>query len=118
MQLTKNFSAQELACPCCGDVKMNTAFLEMLQTLRDRFGQAIRINSAFRCVKHNAAIGGENGSYHLKGCAADVNISKLMGADKYRLLQFIIDMGFGGVGLATTFYHIDNRSGQKVVWTY
>ena len=41
----------------------------------------IRINSGFRCVRHNEEVGGAKSSRHLLGCAADIvpHDAKLIG---------------------------------------
>ena len=45
----------------------------MCQVIRDALGAPVRINSACRCAKHNAQVGGVKGSYHTKGLAADLS---------------------------------------------
>lgn len=88
MQITNNFTLEEL-------VKSNTAkrlnipnipdteslinlvklCIYILQPTRDDYGLPLQISSAFRCSKLNTAVGGVPGSYHLKGCAADILVS-------------------------------------------
>lgn len=44
----------------------------MLDELREKFGQGIRITSGFRSAAVNAAVGGSRTSAHRKGRAADI----------------------------------------------
>ena len=118
MQLSKNFTAQEMVCPCCGVAKMDMKFINTLQSLRDFFGKGLKINSGFRCVPHNDKIKGGKTSMHLKGQAVDIGTGTMTGVEKYQLIQHAMDIGFGGIGIAKSFVHIDNRSGPKVLWTY
>ena len=77
---TKNFKVSEFACKCCGENNIVQRILDMAQVLRDELGVPIRVNSGYRCEKHNARVGGVKGSYHTKGLAADLSSS--VGADK------------------------------------
>lgn len=44
----------------------------VLNRIRHTFGSAIYINSAYRSVGVNTAVGGSKNSYHMKGLAADI----------------------------------------------
>lgn len=46
---------------------------KVLQPTRDYFGSAINITVGFRNKKLNNAVGGSSTSFHLKGCAADLD---------------------------------------------
>ncbi len=74
-QDTKNFQVSEFACKCCGKNLIDQRIINMAQIIRDRAGVPIRINSGCRCEKHNAEVGGTNGSFHTKGLAADLSCS-------------------------------------------
>ena len=75
------FSFQELITTSTGllnypsspDDLVNLANLwNYLASVRERLGQPIIINSAFRTFEVNKAVGGVKSSYHLKGRAADI----------------------------------------------
>ena len=68
----KNFKKTEFKCPCCGSYGngIATTLLDVLQTLRNKYGNTI-ITSGFRCTKNNIAVGGDKNSAHLLGQAAD-----------------------------------------------
>ena len=72
---TKNFKVSEFACHHCGENNIDQRVLDMAQTLRDELGVPVRVNSGYRCEKHNAKVGGVKGSFHTKGMAADLSCS-------------------------------------------
>ena len=79
MQLTKNFSLEELTAT---SKKVNNTpnsvqlfhlkeTANMLQSLRDVYGKGIKINSGFRSAALNKMVGGSATSAHSYGYAAD-----------------------------------------------
>jgi len=77
----KKFKLEEMLVTNCGLANHPSTFVEMenilqtakhLQTIRDAFGRAIRINSSYRSKEVNAKIGGSATSKHLQGLAADI----------------------------------------------
>ena len=114
----KYFSRKELQCPCgCNQCDMDDMFLERLDMLRYRFNQPIRLNSAYRCEKHNESVGGVPNSSHTKGLAVDIRAGT---QEKYFILKHALALGFQGVGIAKTFIHLDDKleSPRPNVWTY
>ncbi len=74
---TKNFKVSEFTCKCgCNQNKIDQRVIDMAQVIRDAMGVPVRINSGYRCEKHNAKVGGVKGSYHSQGLAADLSCSK------------------------------------------
>ncbi len=53
--------------------KLQTLIEELLDPIRESWGQAITVNSGYRCPELNAAVGGVATSQHRKGEAADLN---------------------------------------------
>jgi uncharacterized protein YcbK (DUF882 family) len=51
--------------------------VQKLYALRNYIKKPVIINSAYRCPAHNAAVGGNNNSQHLKGAAVDITIAGL-----------------------------------------
>lgn len=118
--LTKNFNRAEFACKganCCGhSAPVSVRLVNALQTLRDKLGVPLTINSGFRCVKHNAAVGGKPNSQHLYGTAADVACPK--GYTPKLLAQTAEELClFDGIGIYhnKNFVHLDVR-GVKARW--
>lgn len=46
--------------------------LQILQPIRDKYGEPIRVTSGYRCPGLNNAVGGVSTSQHLHGEAADI----------------------------------------------
>ena len=88
-QDTKNFAVKEFACKCCGKNIIDQRVINMCQVIRDAIGYPIRVSSGTRCEKHNAEVGGEKNSNHVKGLAADL-VCESIGAK--RLFSVIADM--------------------------
>lgn len=108
-----NFSARELACPCCGEMVVWAQALDAIQALRDAMGAPLIINSGHRCALHNARVGGAPLSMHKK-LAFDV---ALAGHDEKRLALAARDCGFRGLGYANSFLHLDTRA-RSAHWFY
>jgi len=107
-QITTNFTKVEVACQCgCGRVPTDT-FMTALQNLRNQCGFPLKINSAFRCATHNAAVGGAGASTHMKGIAADIGWSHLTGEQRHILLTYATKV-FNGIGIHEQFLHVDLR---------
>jgi uncharacterized protein YcbK (DUF882 family) len=115
MQLTRDFSTDELECPCCKACRMNPGFMAALQILRDQWKKPILINSGFRCQEHNKAVQGVPSSQHLIGRAADCRITA---DDRYEFVKLALNVGFKGIGIAVNFVHIDTREGPEQLWKY
>ncbi len=117
-RVRRNFTREELACPCCGFMNISEDALDKLQDLRDLMGAPLKINSAARCPKHNKAVGGAPRSQHLstpdhQSTAFDV---ALAGHDKTKLIELAEFVGFRGIGSSyRTFVHIDDR-GRYARW--
>lgn len=46
---------------------------KVLDPLREWYGKPVYINSGYRCEELNKAVGGVSNSFHLTGCAADID---------------------------------------------
>ncbi len=84
IKIAKHFSLTEFECPCCGVVRLHKSLLNYIVMLRQILNKPIYINSAYRCIKHNAAVGGVENSYHLYGAAADIRI------EGFTMSQFLL----------------------------
>lgn len=123
--MTKNFKRQEFECKCGCQMPLEVyeniiKLSSQLQFLRDYTGRPIRINSAYRCEKHNKKIGGSKTSQHLLGKAADITIQSLKPIEVFAIIEDLIDMGHmlqGGLGLYDTFVHYDIRK-TRARWDY
>lgn len=114
-RVATNFSASEFGCKgdgCCISAKIDTALVEHLQKIRTHFGVPVVINSAYRCEKHNKAVGGAANSYHTKGMAADIVVT---GVKPLEVARYAESIGILGIGLYDDFVHIDTRE-NKSFW--
>jgi len=74
----KYFKLEEFRCRCCGGLPAEAqenvrALVEnVLDPARQKLGGPVRVNSGYRCAKHNREVGGVSVSQHLRGEAADV----------------------------------------------
>jgi len=116
MSETKNFTSKELACKCCGVDGTTQEFADKLQKFRDAVGIPLTITSAYRCEKHNAAVGGAKNSQHIRGTAADIKWDDIDGNARSRMLKCAM-LIFGGIGIDKKFIHIDSRA-NETMWVY
>lgn len=61
-----------------------------LQQIRDAFGQPIKVNSGYRTLEVNKAVGGAKASAHMRGLAADITARKK--SDNRRLMTVINEL--------------------------
>lgn len=111
--VSKNFLVSEFKCKDGSDeVLIDPLLVEYLQAIRDHFGKSVKINSAYRTTKHNAAVGGVEDSRHVLGCAADIRIE---GVPPIEIARYAESLGIKGIGLYDTFVHVDTRV-KKGFW--
>jgi len=103
--LSQFFRLGEFVCHDGSDIVLiHSELLALLEHLRTYYGKAIKINSAYRTVSHNAKIGGKADSRHVRGMAADIVIS---GVTPAALAKYCAEIGVGGIGVYPTFVHVD-----------
>ena len=49
MKLTRNFSSEEFACPCCGEARISRRLVKKLQILRDLVGHPVMVLKGYSC---------------------------------------------------------------------
>ncbi len=115
-KLSANFNVREFRCKDGSDpIFVDSELVKLLQQLRDHFGKAVNINSAFRTASHNAKQK-ESSKYsqHLYGKAADIWIS---GVSVDALADYAEKLlgDSGGVGryYAKAFVHVDVRAAKS-----
>ena len=112
-KLTANFRVREFACQDGSDkIKIDRKLVALLQDIRDHFGAPVHINSAYRTPSHNEAVGGSSNSYHVKGRAADIWVE---GVDPAEVAAYAESLGCKGIGLYSSFVHVDTRT-SKFYW--
>jgi uncharacterized protein YcbK (DUF882 family) len=108
--LSAHFSRQELACRCCGQLKLDSRLLDGLEALRARAGVPVIVHAGYRCERHNAEVGGVPHSEHTRGLAADVHLPGLTLQRMYELALEVRHFAEGGIGVYDGgFLHVDVR---------
>lgn len=79
---------------------------DVLQPLRDAWGGPLFINSGYRCLELNKAVGGVPTSQHVLGCAADVGCT-----DPYSLAKLAkrMNLGYDQMIVYPSFVHFSYR---------
>lgn len=123
MKLSENFNLSEFVdsptakannidnTPSEAIIENLTALVEtVLQPTRTLFGEAMHVNSGYRCLKLNELVGGVNTgtniSQHTKGEAADIKTS-----DPIKLFKWLrtSKLPFDQIILYPTFVHISHK---------
>ena len=133
---TDHFTDQELMCGCgCLDCYMQAEFMETLERVRVEMNRPLKLSSAKRCAKHNAAVSstgahGPHTDHGDGGQAVDILIS---GASALRLVEVARKHSMTGIGVKQNgpvgkrFIHCDNLGTEYTkntggprpwVWSY
>jgi uncharacterized protein YcbK (DUF882 family) len=111
----KYFKREEFACKCgCGFDDIDEELVDVLDDLREHFGQPVTITSGCRCSKHNKAVGGEPKSKHMEGIAADIKVRNVNPNIVYSWLDNKYPNKYG-LGLYKSWVHVDTRR-QRARW--
>lgn len=131
MSFAEHFSRKELTATNTGfpnepnpqQEAQLKALSRVLENLRGIVGKPLYINSAFRSVAVNNAVGGARNSYHLYGKACDISIRNLDQAERAILRRAIEVRKPVEFIIYDTFYHVafdfsklGNTSGTPMTW--
>jgi len=109
---SKYFKRKEFACKCgCGFQAVDVELLDILELVREFFNEPVIINSACRCEKHNAEVGGTKDSQHVKGMACDIVVKNISAEKVHKALETLFPDSLG-LGKYNNFTHIDVREGK------
>ncbi len=114
-RLSHNFKSTEMDCKgkgCCSKTVIDNQLIVYLQRIRNHFNKPVIINSGYRCGKHNKAVGGATLSKHKFGMAADIVVRDVRPQE---VAKYCESIGIKGIGLYSTFVHIDTRR-KKSFW--
>lgn len=112
-KLSANFRVREFRCQDGSDaILVSDELVTVLQAIRDHFGRAVNINSAYRTKSHNTAVGGSPKSQHLLGTAADVWISGVTPLEIAQYAEHLLG-DKGGIGVYGSFVHVDVRASRS-----
>jgi len=112
------FQNSEFKCPCCGEEHMDTNFLGLLDSARHIAGVPFKINSGYRCEKHNKEVGGVPESEHTTGEGADIAVTDSY--HRFLILSSLLEVGFDRIGIGKDFIHVGYsiHLPSEVIWTY
>lgn len=98
--------------------KMNIEFIRLLDLIRGDCGYALVVNSGYRSVIHNIAVGGKTNSAHMKGLAADIACTN--SSQRYEIVKSALRWGIRRIGIGETFVHLDMSMDlpQDCLWLY
>lgn len=109
MKLTPNFTLEEMIASTTAKQKSiyntptqpqieNLSLLcrNILQPVREAFGEPIIVSSGYRSYALNKAVGGASNSDHLSGAAADIHTKSNTKTDNKRLFDLIVKMANEG----------------------
>lgn len=117
--LSPHFRVREFRCRDGSDpIFIDSELVTLLQKVRDHFGKAVHINSAFRTASYNAKQKkAAKYSQHLYGKAADIWIADVS-VDTLAAYAETLLPNKGGIGRYYTdgFVHVDTRA-NKSRWT-
>lgn len=108
-KLSANFKVKEFACKDGSDpIFVDTELVDLLQKIRNHFGRAVNINSAYRTPSYNKKVGGATYSQHLYGTACDIRIT---GVSPKVVAEYVETLmpNYGGIGIYKNFTHVDVR---------
>jgi len=122
MKLSKNFDLYEFLHTGTGlpnetkDTNIVSNLIDLtlnvLQPVRDYMGTPARINSGYRSLEVNKAVGGAKNSQHMFGQAADISFGSRK--SNLKAYNYIIDnILFDQIQLHPTFFHVSFSKGKN-----
>ena len=116
-KITKNFTTDEMECPCCGECEMDDGYMISLQDVRSRCGFGFRVNSAYRCEEHNNKVSKNTRGQHVTGQAVDISMKDRY--KRFKLLKEAIESGyFKDIAVSKTFIHLGKGNIENGVGVY
>lgn len=105
MKLSENFTLEEFTASLTAkklfidnDIKTEQCkknlrnLVDVLQKIRDKFGQPIIVSSGYRCKELNLKVGGAINSDHMFASAADIHTKSDKPEDNKKLFDLIVKM--------------------------
>ena len=112
----KYFNIEDFDCQETGENKMSEDFIHRLDELRAVCGFPFYVTSGYRSPSHSIEKRKSQPGTHAQGIAADIKVSG--GAQRRLIVEKALELGFGGIGIAKTFVHVDIRETTPVMWCY
>jgi len=112
----KYFKEEEFVCQETGENEIVPEFIHRLDELRKVCSFPFTITSGYRSPKHSLEAVKAAPGKHTEGIAADIRV--VNGIQRRTIVEKALTLGFGGIGVAKTFVHVDIRESTPVIWTY
>lgn len=110
------FRISEVECKHCGEVLLDHEFMVLMDSIRERVGEPLYINSWYRCEEWDANVGGKGN--HTTGRAADIQC--LSSGLRWKILDACFHLNVRRIGVHVGFVHVDiiKEKPQEVAWVY
>jgi uncharacterized protein YcbK (DUF882 family) len=116
---SSHFSDAELACRHCSVNGCTQALVDALEAFRALVGKPVKVDSAYRCPEHNAAIGGAGKSEHVEGLAADIRVEGMTAVELEAAARKIPPIRGIGRDDHQQYIHVDVRPTPTLAqWCY
>lgn len=108
------FDRIEFKCTCKGKycngfpVEPDPKIVKVVDQIRRHFGKPFTPNSAIRCTKRNAEVGGVKNSQHLYGTACDLSVPGVAPSEVAAYAETLMP-DWGGIGIYSWGVHVDSR---------
>jgi uncharacterized protein YcbK (DUF882 family) len=116
MQISQHFQVKEFSCSDGTDpIFIDDDLLSLLEKIRTATAEKIKVVSGYRTPSFNKKVGGAMYSQHMYGKAADIVISSFSPEKVAQIAEsFLVE--YGGIGIYSTFTHIDVRNTERARW--
>lgn len=112
----KYFKLDEFKCRHTGKNEIKEEFVHRLDELREACGFPFTITSGYRDKTHPIEAKKSTPGTHARGIAVDISIRN--GVQRRKIVEEALKLGFGGIGIANSFIHVDIREDTPVLWMY
>lgn len=117
VNITQNFTTDELRCPCCYNIGIDQEFMNHLQCARSIAGFPWKVNSGYRCMTYNKKVSPKSQNDHTRGQAVDIAVRSRY--KRYKILKSILeDPYFKDIAIGKTFIHIGKGKKDRGIGIY
>lgn len=112
------FSEQEFnsLTPACSLDDMSHEFMMRLDNARRIANIPFRLSCAYRPRSWDLAKNRSGNSYHCSGRAVDIRCCN--SKERFQIVSGLIKAGLTGIGIYTTWIHVDDRVGELMYISY